>query len=157
MQNLTPCLWYDGKAEEAANLYVSIFKNSKILAIDRYSEEVSQASGQPAGSVMTVLFELDGREFLALNGGPIYTFTPAVSFMVYCDTQAEIDRYWDKLSEGGQEMECGWVQDKYGLSWQILPTVFGELMQGSDPQRQERVMNAMLNMTKIDIETLMKA
>jgi len=157
MTNITPCLWFDNKAEEAAKFYVSIIKNSKLENIARYGEEGAKASGRPAGTVMTVAFQLNGQEFLALNGGPQFTFSPAISFVVNCETQAEIDTLWDKLSEGGEKNVCGWLQDKYGVSWQIVPTVLGELLQDKDAGKTERVMKAMLQMTKLDIKTLKQA
>ena len=152
MQKFTPCLWFDHQAEEAARYYVSIFKNSKVGAISRYPE----GTPGPKGSVMTVTFTLDGQEFMGLNGGPAFKFTPAVSFMVMCKTQKEIDRLWAKLSEGGQEVECGWVTDKFGLSWQIVPAGLMKLITKSPAQRQ-RVMAAVLKMKKLDIKTLEKA
>jgi predicted 3-demethylubiquinone-9 3-methyltransferase (glyoxalase superfamily) len=150
MQKITPFLWFDGKAEEAARFYVSVFKNSKILSVTRYGE----AGPGPQGSVMTVAFELDGEKFVALNGGPNYTFSPAVSFVVNCETQQEVDHYWERLSEGGEKIQCGWLRDKYGLSWQIVPTVLPELLQDKDPEKRKRVMAAMLKMIKLDIEQL---
>jgi predicted 3-demethylubiquinone-9 3-methyltransferase (glyoxalase superfamily) len=150
MQKITPFLWFDGKAEEAARFYVSVFKNSKILSVSRYGE----AGPGPQGSVMTVAFELDGEKFVALNGGPTYTFSPAVSFMVDCETQQEVDHYWERLSEGGEEVQCGWLKDKYGLSWQIVPTVLPELLQDKDREKRKRVMAAMLKIVKLDIEQL---
>ena len=153
MQKVTPFLWFDDKAEEAARFYVSVFKNSKILSISRYGE----AEPGPKGSVMTVAFELDGEKFVALNGGPHYTFSPAVSFVVNCRTQQEVDHYWERLSEGGKEVKCGWLTDKYGLSWQIVPTVLPELLQNEDPRKRKRVMAAMLKMVKLDIEQLKRA
>jgi predicted 3-demethylubiquinone-9 3-methyltransferase (glyoxalase superfamily) len=157
MKKITPCLWFDTKAEEAAKFYVSLIKNSKIGSITRYGEEGAAASGRPAGTVMTVTFQLNGQEFLALNGGPQFTFSPAVSFIVNCDTQEEIDTLWDKLSEGGEKNVCGWLRDKYGVSWQIVPAVLGEMMQDKDAEKTERVMKAMLQMAKIDIKTLQRA
>jgi predicted 3-demethylubiquinone-9 3-methyltransferase (glyoxalase superfamily) len=154
-QKITPCLWYDDKAEEAANFYVSLFQNSKVGNVSRYGEAGEAAAGRPKGTVMTVEFQLEGQEFLALNGGPHFKFTEAVSFMVNCDTQEEIDEFWEKLSEGGEKSQCGWLKDKYGLSWQVVPTVLGELMK--DPARSERVMKALLQMRKLDIATLEKA
>ncbi len=153
MPRITPFLWFDDKAEEAANFYVSVFKNSKIGSIARYSD----AGPGPKGSVMTVSFELEGQPFIALNGGPLYTFSPAISFFVDCKTQQEIDELWDKLTAGGGEVECGWLRDKYGLSWQIIPTALLELMQDKDPVKSQRVFKAMLQMTKIDIEGLQRA
>jgi len=150
MQKITPFLWFDGKAEEAARFYVSVFKNSKILSVSRYGE----AGPGTQGSVMTVAFELDGEKFVALNGGPNYAFSPAVSFVVDCETQQEIDHYWERLSEGGEKVRCVWLKDKYGLSWQIVPTVLPELLQDKDPEKRKRVMAAMLKMVKLDIEQL---
>jgi len=157
MKKITPFLWFDDKAEEAAKFYVSVFKNSKIGSMSRYSEESSAASGRPAGSVMTVSFKLNGQEFTALNGGPIFKFTPALSLVVNCETQQEIDRLWEKLSAGGEKGQCGWLTDKYGVSWQIVPAVLDKLMQGKDPERPKRVMQALLKMTKLDIKTLQRA
>ncbi len=153
MQKITPFLWFDDKAEEAANFYASIFKNSKVKAITRYGD----GAPRPKGSVMTVAFELNGQEFTALNGGPHFKFNEAVSFVVNCETQEEIDHFWTKLSAGGREVECGWLKDKYGLSWQIVPTVLREMMQDKDPQRSQRVMTALLQMKKLDIQVLKKA
>ena len=152
MQKITPFLWFDGKAEEAANFYVSIFKNSRILNITRYGE----AGPGPKGSVMTVVFELDGEQFIALNGGPQFKFTEAISFSVNCKTQGEVDEFWEKLSQGGEEGPCGWLKDKYGLSWQINPTILGEMLQDSNPEKSKRVMEAMLKMKKIDIHGLQR-
>jgi len=157
MQKITPFLWFDNKAEEAANFYVSIFKNSKIGSITRYGEEGAEASGRPKGTVMIVTFELDGQEFIALNGGPQFTFSPAISFLVNCETQQEIDELWEKLSEGGKTEQCGWLKDKYGVSWQIVPTVLGEMMQDKDEEKSARVMKALLQMVKIDIQSLRQA
>jgi len=153
MQKITPFLWYDGKAEEAANLYISIFKNSKILNVARYGE----AGPGPKGTVMTVSFQLEGQEFMALNGGPHYTFSPAISFFVSCETQAEVDGLWEKLSAGGSELQCAWLKDRFGVSWQIVPKALLELMQDKDPVKSQRVFKAMLQMTKIDIEGLRRA
>jgi predicted 3-demethylubiquinone-9 3-methyltransferase (glyoxalase superfamily) len=157
MQKITPCLWFDDKAEEAVNFYTSLFKTSRIKSIAHYGEAGAGAAGRPKGSVMTIVFELDGQEFMALNGGPHFKFTPAISLMVNCQTQAEIDEYWDKLSEGGATQPCGWLTDKYGVSWQIVPTVIGEMMQDSQPEKSENVMKAILQMEKIDIEKLKQA
>ena len=137
--------------------YVSVFKNAKIGSIARYSEEAAVASGRPAGSVMTVSFKLNGQEFTALNGGPQFTFTPAISFVVNCGTQQEIDKLWEKLSAGGEKSVCGWLKDKYGVSWQIVPAVLGKMMQGKDAERSKRVMQAQLKMTKLDIKILKRA
>jgi predicted 3-demethylubiquinone-9 3-methyltransferase (glyoxalase superfamily) len=153
MQKITPFLWFDGKAEEAANFYVSLFKNSKILRVSRYGE----AGPGPKGSVLTVSFQLNGQEFVALNGGPQFKFTEAVSFVVNCETQEEIDLYWEKLSEGGWKDQCGWLKDKYGLSWQVVPTVLGEMVSDPDPKRSNRVMEAILKMKKLDIQKLKQA
>ena len=157
MQKITPFLWFDNKAEEAAKFYVSIFKNSKIGSVTRYGDAGAEVSGRAKGSVMIVTFQLDGQEFIALNGGPQFTFSPAISFLVNCKTQQEIDELWEKLSEGGATQQCGWLQDKYGVSWQIVPTILGELMQDKDTKKTERVMKAMLQMTKIDIKRLKQA
>src|SRR5712692_4551559 len=153
MQKIRPFLWFDGKAEEAMNFYVSIFKNSKIVSVSRYGD----AGPGPQGTVMTATFLLDGQEFTALNGGPQYKFTEAISFLVDCKTQEEVDELWEKLSEGGEEGPCGWLKDKYGLSWQIVPSALGELLQDKDAKKSERVMRAMLQMKKIDIKTLKQA
>src|SRR5256712_10692868 len=153
MQKITPVLWFDGKAEEAMNFYTSIFKNSKVVGIMRYGE----AGPGPKGTVMSVTFQLDGQEFTALNGGPMFTFSPAISFFVNCETQEEVDELWEKLSEGGEKQRCGWLKDKYGVSWQIVPAVLGEMLQDKDPEKSKRVMNAMLQMNKIDIKSLKQA
>jgi len=157
MKNITPCLWFDTKAEEAAKFYVSLIKNSKMGSITRYGEEGAAASGRPAGSVMTVAFQLNGQDFLALNGGPQFTFSPAISFIVNCDTQEEIDTLWDRLSDGGEKNVCGWLKDRYGVSWQIVPSVLGEMMQDKDAEKSKRVMQALLKMTKLEIKTLKQA
>lgn len=153
MQKITPFLWFDHQAEEAMNFYVSVFKNSKVLSVNRYGD----AGPGPKGSVMTASFELDGQVFTALNGGPVYKFSPAISFVVHCETQAEVDEYWDKLSEGGKENQCAWLDDKFGVSWQIVPNVLIELLSDPDPIKSGRVMQAMLQMKKIDIEKLKQA
>jgi predicted 3-demethylubiquinone-9 3-methyltransferase (glyoxalase superfamily) len=157
MQKITPFLWFDSQAEEAANFYVSIFKNSKIGKISRYDEDGAKASGRPKGSVLVVSFQLDGQEFAALNGGPNFTFSPAVSFAVDCQTQKEVDTYWEKLSEGGMPGQCGWLTDKYGLSWQIVPTILPKLLMDIDTEKSKKVMQALLQMTKIDIKVLKQA
>lgn len=157
MQKITPCLWFDGQAEEAVSFYVSIFKNSSINTITRYNEAGSKMSGLPNGSVMTILFYLDGQEFLALNGGPEFKFTEAISLIVNCETQAELDELWDKLSEGGEEVQCGWLKDKFGLSWQIVPTIVSELLNHPDPEKSHSVMKAILQMRKLDIQALKMA
>jgi predicted 3-demethylubiquinone-9 3-methyltransferase (glyoxalase superfamily) len=153
MQKIVPFLWFDGKAEEAANFYVSIFKNSKMGAVTRYGE----AGPGPKGSVMIASFQIEGQEFSALNGGPQYAFTPAISFYVSCETQAEVDDLWEKLSAGGKKIQCGWLTDKYGVSWQIIPRALIELMQDKDPVKSQRVFKAIMQMTKIDIEGLKRA
>lgn len=153
MQKITPFLWFDNQAEEAMNFYTSIFKNSKIGDVARYGE----GGPGPAGMVMTASFQLDGQEFMALNGGPHFTFTEAISLFVNCETQQEVDELWEKLSEGGEESQCGWLKDKYGLSWQIVPTILSELLNDQDPEKSKRVMEAMLKMTKIDIKALKQA
>ena len=153
MQKITPFLWFDNQAEEAANFYASIFKNSKVGSVSRYGE----AGPGPKGAVMSVTFELDGQKFMALNGGPLFTFTPAISVFVNCETQGEVDELWEKLSAGGEIGRCGWPKDKYGVSWQIIPTVLGKLMSDADPRKSSRVMNAMLQMEKIDVQGLEQA
>jgi Uncharacterized protein conserved in bacteria len=157
MQKITPFLWFDHKAEEAVNFYTSIFKNSKIGKIARYDEAGEKVAGRPAGSVMTVEFELEGQDFIALNGGPQFKFTEAISFVVNCETQAELDYYWEKLIAGGEEVQCGWLKDKFGLSWQVVPTVLGELLSSKDAAESQRVMEAMLKMVKLDIKKLQAA
>jgi predicted 3-demethylubiquinone-9 3-methyltransferase (glyoxalase superfamily) len=157
MQKITPCLWFDDQAEEAARYYVSLFKNSKILNIARYGEAGARVSGKPKGTVMTVTFQLDGHEFMALNGGPQFKFSEAISLIVHCETQAEVDERWEKLSEGGEKGPCGWLKDKYGLSWQIVPTALEEMMQDKDPKKSEKVMEALLQMKKLDIAALRRA
>ena len=157
MQKITPFLWFNDDAEEAVKFYSSIFKNSKIRKIARYDKAGEKAAGQPAGSVMTIEFEIEGQEFIALNGGPHFKFTEAVSFVVSCKMQSEVDYYWKKLSAGGKEVQCGWLKDKFGLSWQIVPTILGELMSDKDPAKSERVMEAMLKMVKLDINKLKAA
>ena len=152
-QKITPFLWFDGKAEEAMNFYTSIFKNSKIGSVTRYGE----AGPGPKGSVMSATFELEGLEFIALNGGPMFTFTPAVSFFVHCETQDEVDELWEKLSAGGEKQRCGWLKDKFGLSWQIVPSVLGKLLHDKDAEKSKRVMQAMMQMDKIDIGGLKRA
>jgi predicted 3-demethylubiquinone-9 3-methyltransferase (glyoxalase superfamily) len=156
-QRITPFLWFDDQAEQAAKFYVSIFKNSKIGKIARYDKSGAKASGRPAGTVMTVEFKLDGVEFVALNGGPIFPFTEAISLVVNCKTQAEVDYYWKKLSAGGKQVQCGWLKDKYGVSWQIVPTELIEMMKDKDKARAKRVADVMLNMVKLEIEPLRKA
>lgn len=153
MQKIIPFLWFDGKAEEAMNFYISVFKNSKATNIMRYGK----AGPGPEGSVMSASFQLEGQEFYALNGGPQFTFTPAISLFVNCKTQEEVDELWEKLSEGGAKDRCGWLRDKYGLSWQIIPTALGELLNDADAQKSKRVMEAMMKMDKIDIAGLKQA
>jgi predicted 3-demethylubiquinone-9 3-methyltransferase (glyoxalase superfamily) len=153
MQKITPFLWFDTQAEEAVNFYTAIFKNSRIVNITRFGEE----GPGPSGSVMTVKFELDGQEFIALNGGPNFTFSEAISFVVNCTTQTEVDELWEKLSEGGEKGDCGWLKDQYGVSWQVVPTLLGELLNDPNPQKSRNVMQAMLKMKKIDIAALLSA
>lgn len=157
IQRITPCLWFDDQAEEAAKFYVSIFKNSRIGPITRYGKAGARASGMPEGSVMTVTFEIEGQEFVALNGGPLFKFTEAVSLMVKCRTQEEIDKMWDTLSEGGEPGPCGWLKDKHGLSWQIVSPEWDKMLRNKDPKKSERVMEAILQMTKPDIATIKRA
>ncbi len=157
MQKITACLWFDDNGEEAAKFYTAIFPNSKIKTVTRYDEAGAKASGRSAGTVMTILFQLAGQEFLALNGGPSFKFNEAVSFIVNCQTQAEVNRYWKKLSAGGQEVQCGWLKDRFGVSWQIVPTILPELLADKDAAKSRRVMEAMLKMIKIDIAGLKKA
>jgi predicted 3-demethylubiquinone-9 3-methyltransferase (glyoxalase superfamily) len=157
MQKITPCLWFDHQAEEAAKFYVSIFKHSKIGTMTRYGEAGAKVSGRPNGSVMTVTFEIEGQEFVALNGGPHFTFSEAISLMVKCETQKEMDEMWEKLSQGGEEGPCGWLKDKYGLSWQIVSPEWNEMLRDKDVEKSERVMKAILQMTKPDIKTLKQA
>jgi predicted 3-demethylubiquinone-9 3-methyltransferase (glyoxalase superfamily) len=157
MQTITPCLWFDDKAEEAVNFYTSILKHSRIKGITRYGEAGAEVSGRPKGTVMTVTFQLDGQEFLALNGGPHFTFSPAISFILNCETQQEVDELWEKLSEGGERQRCGWLKDKYGVSWQIVPTVLGEMLQDKDAEKSAKVMEVLLKMDKLNIKTLNQA
>lgn len=153
MRQISPCLWFDGQAEEAANFYVAIFPNSRVTDVKRYGE----AGPGPSGSVMSVTFELNGQEFMALNGGPQFTFSPAISFFVNCESQEEVDSLWERLLEGGAPEQCGWLRDKFGVSWQIVPTALGEMLSDPDPVRSQRVMSAMLQMVKLDIGQLRKA
>jgi predicted 3-demethylubiquinone-9 3-methyltransferase (glyoxalase superfamily) len=153
MQRIVPFLWFDSNAEEAVNFYISVFKNSKILSITRYGD----AGPGPKGTVMTMNFQLEGQDFMALNGGPHYTFSPAISFFVNCETQAEVDELWEKLTAGGSDVQCGWLRDKFGVSWQIIPRTLIELMQDKDPMKSQRVFKAMMGMIKIDIEGLKRA
>ena len=162
MQNfpkITACLWFDNQAEEAVQFYTSIFKNSRIGRITRYGKEGYEIHGKPEGTVMTVEFEIDGQPFTALNGGPVFTFNEAISFQVNCETQEEVDYYWEKLSKGGNEkaQQCGWLKDKYGVSWQIIPKILSELVGDPDSEKSQKAMKAMLQMKKIDIETIKRA
>jgi len=159
IQKITPCLWFDDQAEEAAKFYTAIFNNSKITSITRYGEAGHEVHGRPAGTVMVVAFELDGQTFTALNGGPMFKFNEAISFQVNCKTQEEVDYYWERLSEGGDKkaQQCGWLKDRYGASWQVVPTVLPEMLTGCDYEKSQRVMKAMLQMKKIDIEELERA
>ena len=159
MQRITPFLWFDHQAEDAAEFYTAIFKNSKVLSVARYDEAAAKAAGRPTGSVMVVEFELEGQKFTALNGGPHFNFTEAVSFVVNCKTQEEVDHYWQKLSAGGDEnaQQCGWLKDKFGLSWQVVPTGLVEMLQDKDSKKSARVMQAMLRMKKLDLRTLQNA
>jgi len=159
IQKITPFLWFNDQAEEAARFYTSIFSNARIVRLTRYEEEGAEVSGRPKGTVMTVVFELAGQEFVALNGGPHFNFTEAISFVVNCESQDEVDYYWEKLSRGGDEkaQQCGWLKDRYGVSWQIVPTLLEELLSHPDPEKSRRAMKAMLQMKKIDIEGLREA
>jgi predicted 3-demethylubiquinone-9 3-methyltransferase (glyoxalase superfamily) len=153
MQKITPFLWFNDKAEEAVNFYVSMFKKSKIISVSRFGD----AGPGPKGSVMSMTFQIEGQGFFALNGGPVFTFTPAISLFVNCESQQEVDELWEKLSAGGKKDRCGWLKDKYGLSWQIIPTVLGKLLQDKDPEKSNRVMQVMLQMDKIEIKALQQA
>ena len=159
IQKIAPCLWFDDQGEEAANFYVAIFKNSKIMNISRYSEVGHELHGKPAGSVMAVAFELDGQAFTALNGGPVFIFSEAISFQINCETQQEVDYYWERLSEGGNEkaQQCGWLKDKYGVSWQVVPIVLPMMISDPDSEKSKRTMAAMLKMKKLDIAELQRA
>jgi len=157
MQKITACLWFDDNAEEAAEFYTAIFPNSKVTGISRYGEAGAKVAGRPKGSVLVITFRLDGQEFMALNGGPQFKFNEAVSFVVNCKTQAELDRYWKKLSAGGEEVQCGWLTDKFGVSWQIVSTVVAKMMQDKDGEKSNRVMQAVLRMKKLDIKKLKTA
>ena len=156
IQKITPHLWFEDNAEEAAKFYTSIFKNSKIIGITHYGESAAEVSGRPKGTVMTVTFELEGQQFMALNGGPIFKFSPAISFLVSCETQQEVDDLWEKLSEGGEQEQCGWLKDKC-VSWQIVPNILGEMIHDKDANKSERVIKAMLQMKKLDVQGLKKA
>lgn len=153
MQKITPCLWFDNQAEEAVRFYLSIFKNSRVLDVMRYGE----AGPGPPGSVLTMTFVLDGQEYIALNGGPMFKFTEAISLLIRCESQQEVDELWEKLSAGGEKSRCGWLKDKFGLSWQIVPSVLYPMLQDKDPTKSRRVMEALLQMDKLDIETLKHA
>ena len=159
MQKISPCLWFDDQGEEAAKFYTSIFKDSKMGDVTRYGKEGYEIHGREEGTVMTVEFEIEGQKFLALNGGPIFKFNEAISFQVYCETQEEVDYYWEKLTEGGDEkaQQCGWLKDKYGVSWQIVPTILIKMLKDNDSEKSQKVMKAMLQMKKINIEGLQKA
>lgn len=157
MQKIVPFLWFENEAEQAARFYTDIFPNSRIANMTFYGQAASEASGMPAGSVMTVEFQIEGQDYVALNGGPGFTFTPAISFAVSCETQEEIDHLWDKLSEGGQTLQCGWVTDRYGVTWQITPAVLPTMLQDDDVRKSERVMRAMVQMVKLDIAGLKQA
>ena len=159
MQRITPCLWFDTQAEEAAKFYTSVFKNSRIGRISRYGKEGHEIHGRPEGSVLTVEFELNGQPFTALNGGPVFTFNEAVSFQVFCDSQQELDSYWEKLSKGGdtKAQQCGWLKDQYGVSWQVVPTQLAAMLQDKDSRKSERVMKELLQMKKLDIARLEQA
>lgn len=159
IQRITPFLWFDTQAEEAASFYTSIFPSSRIVTTTRYGKAAAQAAGRPEGSVMTIAFQLDGQDFSAINGGPHFKFTEAISFVVNCQTSAEVDHYWARLSEGGDEkaQQCGWLKDRYGVSWQVVPTVLVQLLSDPDPERARRAMEAMLKMKKIDIDALRRA
>jgi predicted 3-demethylubiquinone-9 3-methyltransferase (glyoxalase superfamily) len=156
-QKISPFLWFDNQAEEAASFYVSVFKNSRIKAVSHYGEAGREVHGREPGSVMVVDFELDGQSFAALNGGPLFKFNEAVSFQVNCDSQAEIDHFWSALTDGGRESQCGWLKDRFGLSWQVVPSQLPQIMSGGDAARQDRVMTAVMGMKKFDIAALQRA
>lgn len=159
IQTITPCLWFDDQAEQAAKFYTGIFRNSRIVRLSRYGEAGHEFHGKPPGSVMTVAFELDGQTFTALNGGPLFKFNEAISFQVNCDTQEEVDHYWDRLSEGGDEkaQQCGWLKDQYGVSWQVVPRILVEMLSGADPEKSQKAMLALLQMKKLNIDELKRA
>ncbi|MFL6320695.1 MAG: VOC family protein [Nitrososphaeraceae archaeon] len=157
MQKITPHLWFEDNAEEAAKFYISFFKNSRVIDITHYGESAAEVSRRSKGTVMTVPFELEGQRFMALNGGPIFKFSPAISFLVSCETQQEVDSLWEKLSEGGEQEQCGWLKDKFGVSWQIVTSILSEMVQDKDAKKSERVIKAMLQMKKLDIQGLRKA
>jgi len=158
MQKITPFLWFDDQAEEAVNFYTEVFKNSKIYRIFRYNEEAAEKTGRPVGSVLTIEFEIEGQKFVALNGGPLFKFNESVSFVINCESQTEVDYFWEKLTaDGGEESACGWLRDKFGLSWQIIPTVLIDMLHDGDQEKSGRVMQAMFEMKKIDIKALKDA
>lgn len=157
MQKITPFLWFDSNAEEAIDFYTSVFRDSRIVSVSRYDEAGAQASGMPEGTVMTATFELEGQQFMALNGGPQFKFSEAISFFVACETQEEVDELWEKLPAGGEAGQCGWLKDRFGVSWQVVPTILGELLNDPDPEKAQRVMTAMLQMKKLDIAALRRA
>jgi predicted 3-demethylubiquinone-9 3-methyltransferase (glyoxalase superfamily) len=157
MQKMISCLWFDNEAEEAARFYVSVFPNSAIGRIDRYGESAAQVAGRPEGSVLTVNFSLNGNEFVGLNGGPLFKFSEAISFIVNCETQEEVDYYWEKLTDGGSEQQCGWLKDRYGVSWQIVPAVLERFLASGESEKTERAMSALLEMKKLDINALTRA
>jgi len=158
MQKITPFLWFDDQAEEAVNFYTALFKNSKICRIFHYTEEAAEKTGRPVGSVLTIEFEIEGQKFVALNGGPVFKFNESISFVINCETQEEVDYFWEKLTaDGGEESACGWLRDKFGLSWQVTPTVLIDMLHDKDPEKAERVMKAMLQMQKIEILKLKAA
>src|SRR6266508_3293536 len=158
MQKITPFLWFDDQAEEAAKFYTTLFKNSKISRIFRYNEEAAEKTGRPVGSVLTIEFEIEGQKFVALNGGPLFKFNESISFVINCETQEEVDYFWGKLTaDGGKESACGWLEDKFGVSWQVTPTVLIDMLHDEDSEKSERVTKAMLQMKKIDIKTLKEA
>lgn len=159
VQKITPFLWFDGRAEEAVNFYVSVFRNSRIVSMSRYGEAGQDLHGQKPGTVMNVEFEIEGQSFIALNGGPHFRFNPAISFVIHCGSQAEVDYYWDRLADGGdaKAQQCGWLSDRYGVSWQVIPEQLPRLLSDPEPGRADRVMNAMLKMQKLDIDALQRA
>ena len=157
MQRITPCLWFDGNAEQAVKFYAAIFKKFRIARIARYDQAGAKVSGQPVGSIMTIDFQIEGQDFVALNGGPDFKFNEAISLVVNCKTQAEVDWYWNKLTAGGKKIQCGWLKDKFGVSWQVVPTVLNDMISDKDPARAQRVMEAMLKMVKLDISKLQRA
>lgn len=157
MQKITPCLWFDGNAEEAVNFYVSTFSNARVTDVSRFGKEASEASGQPEGTVMVMNFEVEGETIMALNGGGRFQFSPAISLLVNCESQKEVDHLWDRLSDGGETMQCGWLTDRFGVTWQIVPSKLSELMSDPDPEKSKAVMHAMLQMTRLDINELQRA